>query len=565
MRHFNLGRGFLIAPIFAAVMALAAIACGTASESAQIWEGEAAPATPAPQAMMAPDFKEMAAAEVMEKEMAVEMEMEVPASAPAAGFEAAEATNQFLAGDDSDSLADGPNQTPSPAAQERIIIHTAAMTLVVGHIQESIDQIAAIAADSGGWVVSSQRDYQHSGHISVRVPAERLGAVREELRELADEVESEVITSEDVTDEYVDLGSRLTNQRRTETALLNILERAEKVEDALQIQQELSSVQENIERLQGRIKFLRETSAFSLISINLTLSAVTMTVDAGGDQVVSAAEPARFRATFRPPEGIDDFAVTWDFGDGADPVTVYRTAPAQEPGQRWTATVHHQYPDPKDSPYIVAVEIRGTGESGIAEGEDTLTVTALEVPAVQVFAGDSWRTARQGEEVKLSGSFTRPPSLRNVRFQWDPGDGSPPIEGTLESGETRASATHVYQDFREAGYAVTLTIIADSEVGEIREYDEIYIEVLEEPGFIVGGLEVGRAFKNAVRAFSVVVQGLFIAFVWLLIFSPLWIIAGGAWYFIRRQRRRNRANRTSEAVETQPPPANNPPNPETTV
>ena len=429
-----------------------------------------------------------------------------------------------------------------------MIVHTANMSLVVGDIQESIDYIAGVATDSGGWVVSSNRDRQHGGSISIRVPSQGLAGVIQRLREWAGKVQSEVITSEDVTDEYVDLNSRLVNEQRTEAALIGILERAQQVEDALNVQRELSGVQENIERLQGRIRFLQETSAFSLVTADLTLAAGDMQVDAGGDRKVSTAEPARFRATFRPPEGIDEFRAVWDFGDGSEPVTVRRTAPSGQPGQRWTATVHHLYPDPKDSPYIVSVEVTGTGESGIAEGEDSLTLTVLEVPRVEVFAGDH-QTVRQGREVSFSGSFTRPAGLENVRVEWDPGDGSPPIEQTLGAGATRAAANHVYQDYRSEPYRAVLTVTADSEVGEIRESGEILVWVEEEPGFVVGGLEVGQAFKNGVRAFTAVVQVLFIALIWLLIFSPVWIVAGVAWWLWRRRRRRSRAERAATEAE----------------
>ena len=524
--------------LLAVLVVLGGTACGAASEPPPF-----APLAMEPEAAMA------VPAAPQEVELVAEI---APTPAPAAMA----AADEYLAG--SNGLA----QIQSNAvAQQRIIVHTATMTLVVDHIQRSIDQIAGIAAERGGWVVSSERDQKHSGAISIRVPSEHLGPVVQRLRDLAGKVESEVITSQDVTDEYVDLQSRLVNERHTETALLNILEQADKVEDALRVQQELTAVQENIERLRGRIKFLEETSAFSLVTVTLTLAAGTMTVDAGDDQVVSVAEPARFRATFRPPEGIDQFQAKWDFGDGSDPVTVYRTAPARESGLRWTATVHRQYPDPNDSPYIVSVEIRGTGESGIAVGEDALTVTALEVPRVEVFPGES-QTVRQGQEVKLAGSFTKPAGLENVRFQWDPGDGSVPLEVALETGATRAATTHVYRDFRPDPYRARLTIIADSAVGEIRESGEIFIRVLEEPGLIVGGLEVGRAFKDAIRAFSVVVQGLFIVGIWLLIFSPLWIIVGGVWLFLYRRRRRNRANRPPSEVGPQPTGASDPASPE---
>lgn len=539
----------IVGAVMTALLALAIVACGAEASELQAQMGmEMSEDSAFGAAGAAAGVAAEASAEVMEvvvekeviKEVVVEKVVSAPIPAAMAMSESASA-----GGTGSGGLTKIQAQA---AAQQRVIVHTANLSLVVDHIQESIDYISGVAADSGGWVVSSSRDKQHGGFISIRVPSQGLAGVTQRLRDWAGEVQSEVITSEDVTDEYVDLNSRLTNEQRTEAALIGILERAQQVEDALNVQRELSSVQENIERLQGRIRFLQETSAFSLVTVDLTLAAGDMQVDAGGDRKVSTAEPARFRATFRPPKGIDEFRAVWDFGDGSDPVTVRRSAPSGEPGQRWTATVHHQYPDTKDSPYIVSVEVTGTGEAGIAKGEDSLTLTVLEFPKVEVFAGDH-QTVRQGSEVKFSGSFTRPAGLKNVRFEWDPGDGSAPVEQALGTGETRAAASHVYQDYRSEPYRAVLTVIADSEVGEVRESGEILVWVEEEPGFVVGGLEVGGAFKDGVRAFTAVVQVLFIALIWLLIFSPVWIVAGGAWWLWRRRWRRARAERTAAEAE----------------
>ena len=93
-----------------------------------------------------------------------------------------------------------------------------------------------------------------------------------------------------------------------------------------------------------------------------------MEVDAGADQTVAARVPVRFRATFSPPDGIEDYVITWDFGDGSHPVTVDRTAPTQVAGQLITATVTHSYQDPTGSPFIAQLRITGTGEGGIVDG-----------------------------------------------------------------------------------------------------------------------------------------------------------------------------------------------------
>ena len=86
------------------------------------------------------------------------------------------------------------------------------------------------------------------------------------------EVEARTITSQDVTDEYVDSQSRLASMRATEQRLLSFLEQAESVEDALRVQKELSDLQLRIEETQGRLNFLSQTAAYSLIEVSLRLA-----------------------------------------------------------------------------------------------------------------------------------------------------------------------------------------------------------------------------------------------------------------------------------------------------
>ena len=255
------------------------------------------------------------------------------------------------------------DEQAAQVAQRRIIVRTADMALVVDDVSRTIDDVSTLAESMGGWVVSSDRSTRHSGFVSVRVPADSLEETIDDLRELAVEVQSEVTTSKDVTDEYVDTTARLTNQQATQNALIRLLERAEKVEDALKVQNELTRVQEEIERLQGRIKFLEQTSAFSLVNVRLSLASVDMGVDAGADRTVSVGRVARFRATFEPPEGMEEFNYTWDFGDG-NRITETRTAPTVDEGKRVTATVTHVYGDDRDSPFIVGIEITGIRRRG---------------------------------------------------------------------------------------------------------------------------------------------------------------------------------------------------------
>ena len=365
-------------------------------------------------------------------------------------------------------------------AQQRIIVRTVDMELVVADVSGTLDAVAGIAQELGGWVVSSDRTQKHRGVTSIRVPADRLDEAILRLRDLALEVEAEVSTSRDVTDEYVDTTARLTNLLATEEALLKLFEKALKVEDALKVQTELTKIQGEMERLRGRIKFLEETSAFSLITVILELAAVEMPASAGADQTISVGQAARFRASFMPPEGIDRFSFTWDFGDGSPVAFGERTAPSLREDTRFTSTITHVYSDDRDSPFIVEFEITGTGDAGLVEGSDTLIATVTKVPKIEVFAGES-QIVEEGEDVKVAGSFTRPAGLTDLTFRWDFGDGSAPVTQEIGEGLTRAVATHVYPDHRPVPFIATLTVTGQSEAGEVEAENRISILVTEAP------------------------------------------------------------------------------------
>lgn len=105
--------------------------------------------------------------------------------------------------------------------QNRIIVHNARMSLVVRDVADTVDSVADAARDLGGWVVGSDRSSKHSGSIAIRVPAGALEEAFRRLEALALRVDSRAVTSDDVTDEYVDSQSRLASLRATEERLLS--------------------------------------------------------------------------------------------------------------------------------------------------------------------------------------------------------------------------------------------------------------------------------------------------------------------------------------------------------
>jgi len=151
-------------------------------------------------------------------------------------------------------------------------VKTGNMTLEVEEISEAMDEVASIADDLDGYVVSShryEREKNISGYVSIRVPAERFDEAFARLRQLAISVPFEGTEARDVTEEYVDLEARLHNLEATETQYLALLEKAETVEEMLDVQRALSDVREEIERIEGRMKYLERTSDMSLIEVSL--------------------------------------------------------------------------------------------------------------------------------------------------------------------------------------------------------------------------------------------------------------------------------------------------------
>jgi hypothetical protein len=167
---------------------------------------------------------------------------------------------------------DGESWIPSEPTEDRKIVKEGSITLEVGNITETMDEVAEMAGELNGYVVSSHKyEYERgvSGNIIIRVPSEKFDEAFDRLHQLAVAVPHETTTAEDVTKEYVDLEARLNNLLATEAQYLALLEKAENVEDMLKVQKELSNVRGEIEQIEGRMKYLEQTSETSIIAVDL--------------------------------------------------------------------------------------------------------------------------------------------------------------------------------------------------------------------------------------------------------------------------------------------------------
>jgi hypothetical protein len=154
----------------------------------------------------------------------------------------------------------------------RLIVKNGILTVVVSDTERAVTQASAILDGLGGYIIS-QRVYDDSqgfryAAIRLAVPVDQFEEAMARLRRLG-RVTDESASGQDVTEEYVDLNSRLTNLEATRDRLRSFLDQAETVEQALEVNAELRRVEEEIAIIQGRIQSLEERAAFSTIDLNL--------------------------------------------------------------------------------------------------------------------------------------------------------------------------------------------------------------------------------------------------------------------------------------------------------
>ena len=202
------------------------------------------------------------------------------------------------------------------ASSERMIVRTGNISMIVEDVNTAIDRISTIAGQSKGYVVSSNswRDGERlHGSISIRMPSGDFANVMTAITQLAVEVTSQTTSSQDVTEEYVDLSSRLKNLQATEQQLLQIMAKAEKVEDILSVERELSNTRSQIEQTSGRMQYLEKTAAMSLIQVNLEQSKLDAKLTASR-RFIRSGESVQFTA--QVAGGFVPYSYQWDFGDG---------------------------------------------------------------------------------------------------------------------------------------------------------------------------------------------------------------------------------------------------------
>lgn len=167
------------------------------------------------------------------------------------------------------------SQTP-PTPIERKIIRNADLQLESDSPEQAQQKITATAESKGGFVVESQQSTSDARAttrdtvtMTLRVPAEKFAEALDEIRKQASRVVVETVKSDDVTEEFIDIDAQLKAKKSLEAQFLEIMKRANTVEDALEVQSQLAEVRGEIEKIEGRKRFLENQAALSTIKIRI--------------------------------------------------------------------------------------------------------------------------------------------------------------------------------------------------------------------------------------------------------------------------------------------------------
>ena len=175
------------------------------------------------------------------------------------------------------TLPDVANAPRQAASVDRKIIKNAEVNVMVEDSDIAIDRLTQVVGDAGGYIVSSRVWYQTHldgenykyASITLGIPVDQFEVTMRRVRGLALRVTDENASGEDVTDQFVDLESRLSNLEATQARIQSFLEDAKSVDEALRINQELAQIEAQIEEVKGRMNYLSDRSAFSTITVTI--------------------------------------------------------------------------------------------------------------------------------------------------------------------------------------------------------------------------------------------------------------------------------------------------------
>lgn len=204
---------------------------------------------------------------------------------------------------------------PAAPRLDRMIVRTAQVSMIVSDTSRTIDNVTRVVESHGGYVNDSKIWREGEllrANLTLKLPSDKLSQALAAIRGLSVRVQNESTSSEEVTQEYVDLSSQLRNLEAAEVELRALMtavrERTKRASDILEIHGQLTSIRSQIEQTKGRMRYLEQMSSFSTIHLEMIPDAIAKPVVEPGWQPLVVAKDAG-RALVNALQGIANIAI----------------------------------------------------------------------------------------------------------------------------------------------------------------------------------------------------------------------------------------------------------------
>ncbi len=199
--------------------------------------------------------------------------LEAPAAAPPVSMDEVAVAGRVSSEFGNPAQATTPDPSRDPGISGPMIIRTGQAGVEIDSLEIAVAQVRALAQRVGGFIANTQmqlgQEQFRSAMLEIKVPAARFDELLAGLQPLG-KVEFVNVSAQDVGEEFTDVSARVANGRKLEGRLIELLAtRTGKLSDVLEIERELARVREEIERMEGRLRYLKAHAATSTLSLTV--------------------------------------------------------------------------------------------------------------------------------------------------------------------------------------------------------------------------------------------------------------------------------------------------------
>jgi len=188
-------------------------------------------------------------------------------------------TNPSLGGLSAPSLGRSQDYAPQTEVEERLVVQNSTLSLLIKDVVDARDKVVSFAQQAGGYMVNVQTSNPQdapTATVVVRIPSDKLEEALQFYRSLSVKVVSENLVGKDVTDEYVDIDTRISQIESTKERLDAILDTATQISEITNLTTQISNYQNQIDSLKGRQQALEQNAKLAKITIYLSTDEIAL-------------------------------------------------------------------------------------------------------------------------------------------------------------------------------------------------------------------------------------------------------------------------------------------------